>query len=433
VWLVELAPLADPGLVPKVVAAVLGVGEEPGRPQLDTLVDVLRPKRLLLLLDNCEHLLEACARLADALLRACPHLQVLATSREALGITGEVTWRVPSLTLPAGPAVHTVHQLEGPIPVEGLAQSEAVRLFLDRAAVVQPRFAVTSQTAPAVAIICQRLDGIPLAIELAAARVRALSVDQLATRLEDRFRLLTGGSRTALERQQTLRAAVDWSYDLLTEPERLVFRRLAAFAGGFTLEAAEAVGAGAELAPDDILDLLTRLVDKSLVTAEALPEETTRYRLLETLRQYAQQKLVAAEEVEAVRTRHAAYYLALAEQAAPALLGPQQVAWLDRLEREHDNLRLALAWLAERGAQGGAEAAEAALHMGTALTRFWVDRGHFALAWEWLQRLLALPGVGAARPPAPAPWWPSPRWRARSWFLTTPGRRPPRGSRWRRS
>ena len=395
-WLVELAALRDPGLVPPAVAAPVGVREEGGRALLATLADALRAKRLLLVLDNCEHLLDACAALADALLRACPHLTLLATSREALGIAGETVWRVPSLAVPAGPAG------QPPLPVETLTRYEAVALFVDRAQAVQPRFAVTPASAPAVVALCARLDGIPLALELAAARVRALSVDQLLARLEDRFRLLTGGSRTALERHQTLQATVDWSHALLTAPERVLFRRLAVFTGGFSLEAAEAVGpapaadSDGGLAREDVLDLLTRLVDQSLVLAEAPPAGPTRYRLLETLRQYAQQKLAEAAEVVPVRGRHAAHYLALAEPAAPALFGHEQLAWLDRLEGEHDNLLLALGWLADPGPRGGpgeSAAAEAALRLGAALTPFWVMRSHFALAWEWLGRLLALPGA----------------------------------------
>jgi predicted ATPase len=262
-------------------------------------------------------------------------------------------------------------------------------------------YAAFARPTDAVAALCALLDGIPLALELAAARVRALSFDQLLARLEDRFRLLTGGSRTALERRPTLQAAVDRSHALLTEPERVLLRRLAVFAGGFTLEAAEAVGPdpdGAEggLAGEEVLDLLTRLVDQSLVLAEAPPAGPARYRLLETLRQYARQQLVDAEEVAAVRGRHAAHYLALAERAAPALHGPEQLVWLDRLEEEHDNVLAALAWLADqglRGGQGDREAAEAAPRLGAALTPFWIMRSHLALAWEWLGRLLALPGA----------------------------------------
>jgi class 3 adenylate cyclase len=238
VWLVELAPLAEPSLVPQAVATALGVREEPGRPLSQTLVGFLKPKRLLLLLDNCEHLLSACAELAGLLLRSCPGVQILATSREGLNIPGETTYRLPSLSLP------DPRQL--PTSVESLSQYEAVRLFIDRAAAAVPSFAVTHQNAPAVAQLCVRLDGIPLAIELAAARVKALSVEQINGRITDMFRLLTGGSRTALPRQQTLRAAIDWSYDLLSEKEKILLRRLSVFAGGWTLEAAEQVCADPE-------------------------------------------------------------------------------------------------------------------------------------------------------------------------------------------
>jgi predicted ATPase/class 3 adenylate cyclase len=396
VWLVELAALADPALVPQAVAAPVGVREEPGRPLAATLTDALRPKRLLLLLDNCEHLVDACARLAEALLRACPALRVLATSREALGVAGEAPYPVPPLSLPELPEPPDLPDAGHPPARGGLAQAEAVRLFVERATTLQPAFAVTAQNARPLAELCRRLDGLPLALELAAARVPVLGVEGLLARLDDRFRLLTGGSRTALERHQTLQATVDWSHALLTAPERVLFRRLAVFAGGWGLEAAEQVCSDATLPQDDVLDLLTRLVDKSLVLADAPAAGPARYRLLETLRQYAQHKLADAEEVAAVRGRHAAVYLALAEQAEPALYGPEQLAWLDRLEQEHANLLAALAWLAERGAGGEPEApdaAEAALRLGAALARFWVMRSHVALAGEWLGRLLALPGA----------------------------------------
>jgi class 3 adenylate cyclase len=231
-WLVELAPLSDPALTPQSVASTLGVREEPGRPVTETLVDHLRSKRVLILLDNCEHLLTACASLAETLLRNCPHVRILATSREGLGITGETTYRIPSLSVP---------DTKDAAKADSLARFEAVQLFMDRAQAAQPGFTLNDTNAPAVAQICVRLDGIPLAIELAAARVKAMSVDQIAARLDDRFRLLTGGSRTALPRQQTLRAMIDWSYDLLTEKEQVLLRRLSVFAGGWTLEAAEKV------------------------------------------------------------------------------------------------------------------------------------------------------------------------------------------------
>lgn len=384
VWLAELGALAEPTLVPAAVAAAVGVREEPGRPLLGTLTAALRPKCLLLMLDNCEHLLEGCARLADALLRACPRLTILATSREALGIAGETGWRVPSLALP---------DAAQPPPVAALTQYEAVRLFVDRALADDPAFRVTSHNASAVAEVCHRLDGIPLALELAAARLRVLPVEQLLARLEDRFRLLTGGSRTALPRQQTLRATVDWSYALLSDPEKTCFNRLAVFAGGFTLEAAEAVCAdAAAVEPAAVLDLLTHLIDKSLVSAGRLPDGTGRCRLLETLRHYARQTLAASGEAAAVHERHARHFLAYVEQAEPALRGPAQLDWLDwldwleRLEREHDNLRAALDWFAEHGP------AEDGLRLAAALgsrASFWVTRGYLAegrqrLARRWL-------------------------------------------------
>jgi predicted ATPase len=332
-------------------------------------VEALGPQRLLVVLDNCEHLLDACARLAHALLRACPHLGLLCTSREPLGIAGETVWRVPSLPVPAaaGPAGGAALPAGGP-GAEDLTRYAAVRLFRDRAAAAQPGFAVTAKNATAVAQLCVRLDGLPLALELAAARVRVLPPPQLLARLEDRFRLLTGGSRTALERHQTLQAAVDWSYDLLTDAERTLFARLAVFAGGWTLEAAEAVGAGDGLAAGEVLDVLTRPVDKSLALAEAQPDGTARYRLLETLRQYARQRLAAAAAAARCYERHAAHYLALAEDAGPRTAGasdPEAHAQLARLEAEFDNLRAALRWWAAWGDAGPG------LRLTGALTQFW--------------------------------------------------------------
>ena len=259
VWLVELAPLADPALLPRTVANVLGLQEQRDISIFDAITDYLHDKHLLLILDNCEHLIDASARLAEGVLKQSHAVRILASSREALGIAGELAWRVPSLP-----------------------PDEAVQLFVERGVLANQAFALTPLTTPAVQTICARLDGIPLAIELAAARVRALPVEKIAERLNDRFRLLTGGSRTALPRQQTLRGAIDWSYSLLSEPERTLLRRLAVFVGGWTLEAAEAV---CSEGLDDVLDALTRLVDKSLVTVD----ETGRYRLLETIRQYARE------------------------------------------------------------------------------------------------------------------------------------------------
>ena len=391
VCFVDLAPLSDPGLVPHAVAAALDIREAPGRPLLATLSDALGPRRLLLVLDNCEHLVEACAGLAGALLRACPDLRVLATSREALRVAGEVPYRVPSLAVPA---------TDGPLPVEALTRSDAVRLFAARAAVVHPGFTVTAGNGPAVTAVCRRLDGIPLALELAAAWARTLSVEQIAGRLDDRFRLLVGGPRAGLARHQTLRAAVDWSYDLVTAPERALFARLAVFAGGFTLEAAEAVGAddppetpaaGRAIAAPEVLERLTRLVDTSLVQVDGQTAGAARYRLLETLRQYAGERLAASGEAAAAQRRHAAHYLALAEQAAPELEGPRQRAWLDRLEAEQDNLRQALRWSQAEGES--AEPREAGLRLAAALGRFWSSRGHQREGRDWAEAALRLPGA----------------------------------------
>jgi predicted ATPase/transcriptional regulator with XRE-family HTH domain len=345
VWLVELGPLADPKLVPQQVGATVGVRENSNQPLTTALAAAVADRTMLLVLDNCEHLLQASAVLVDALLRACPNLQILATSREPFGIAGEVAWRVPSLVVP---------DPEHAVSVAEIEESPAVELFLDRATSAQPRFRLTERNAAAVAQICQRLDGIPLALELAAARVEALTPQQLADRLDQRFRLLTGGSRVALPRQQTLQATLDWSYDLLSKPERRLFERLAVFAGHWTLEAAEAVCAGGGLAAQDVLDLLARLVRKSLVVATEAADGVERYRLLETVREYARQKLLTrgAAETTAVRERHATFYSAQAESLHPATAlragwdsgDSSAEAVRDGIEQIHDNVRAALGW-----------------------------------------------------------------------------------------
>lgn len=390
VWLVDLAPLADGALVPQAVASALGVRELPGRPLTEALADALRAREILLLLDNCEHLLPACAPLADRLLRACPRLRILATGREALGIAGETAWRVPSLALPESPAVASLEQLR---------RYEAVRLFVDRARAALPCFALTERNGPAVAEVCRRLDGMPLAIELAAARVALLAVDQIAARLDDRFRLLTTGSRTAPTRQQTLRAAIAWSYDLLTAREQRLFDRLAVFAGGWTLEAAEAVAGGDGIEADDVLELLGRLVDKSLVLVDPGEPGPVRYRLLETLRQYGQERSRARGEGDAVARRHAAYFVEFAHGAERAFFGPSEPQALQRLEAEHDNVRGALRWLIAAGdaAQGQ--------RLGGAFGLFWFFRSMLTEGRAWLAQLLAL--SGGEHPPA---------WRARCLF-----------------
>ncbi len=343
VWLVELAPLSDPALIMQTVAAVFGLREGPDRPLVDLVVDYLRGKQLLLILDNCEHLIEASARLADQLLRNCPDFKILASSREALGINGETIYRVPSLSLPEPDAV----------TLEALSGCESVQLFVERASATNPGFQLMDANASSVAQICHRLDGIPLALELAAARVKVLSAGQIADRLDDRFRLLTGGSRTALPRQQTLQALIDWSYDLLTEPEKALFRRLAVFVGGFTLEAAEAVCAGDGIEPYEILDLLTDLVDKSLVIADER-DSSVRYHRLETIRQYARQKLLETDEVMRVRNRHLDYYIEFASLLEKEYINPYQYDIIDKMRPEYDNIRSALSWVVENNIENAA-------------------------------------------------------------------------------
>lgn len=401
VWLVELAPLTDPGLIPQAVATVLRVSEEAGKPLVQTLTEHLQTRQTLLILDNCEHLLNACAEFASALLRACRHVTVLATSREALGLPGERTYRVPSLSMPAlkdfGPPPSDFQSQNPTSKNESdLMQYESARLFVERAQLARSSFAISRQNAPAIAQLCVRLDGIPLAIELAAARVRAMSVEQIASRLDDRFRLLTGGSRAALPRQQTLRALIDWSYDLLSEPEKALLRRLSVFAGGFTLEAAEAVCGNTEAAPPtrpyahtptpDTLDLLTALVDRSLVIWED-GQTTSRYRLLETVRAYARDRLLETGEGVAVRLRHRDYFLQLAQGASDYLYGPEQARWLDRLEIEHDNLRAALEWC-----KADPDSLEAGLRLAGRLGQFWQIRGFVSEGSEHLAALLAQTG-----------------------------------------
>jgi non-specific serine/threonine protein kinase len=398
VWLVELAPLSDATLVPRAVANVLSVPEDPGRPPIESLAEVLRGELLLLVLDNCEHLIEACAALALALLRTCPGIRIVATSRHLLGIEGETTLRVPSLALAQRsdtPVKVTTVAAEGWRPICARPSvhqwsarpdsSEAVHLFVERAQAVAPGFELTERNAPAVQHICEHLDGIPLAIELAAARVTVLSPEQIVARLGDRFGLLTGGSRGALPRHQTLMALLDWSYDLLDAWEQVLLRRLSVFVGGWTLEAAEAVCASDALPPHRILDLLSGLVAKSLVLPCG-PVDEVRYRFLESIREYAQTRLRDAGEESFVRMRHRDWFLSLAERAEPELKGAGSVHWLDRLERERENLWAALSWSIVR------EAAEAGLRLAGALARFWLVRGPYRETRAAVTELLGLPG-----------------------------------------
>jgi predicted ATPase/class 3 adenylate cyclase len=375
VWLVELAALSDPELAPKTVASTLDVPEQPGRPMLETLTEALRARALLLVLDNCEHLLAACAALAETLLRASPDLRILATSREPLDVPGEVVRRVPSLATPASRDV---------LSPEELTRYDSVRLFVERAASIRPEFVVTLRNAPAVAQVVTRLDGIPLAIELAAARVKALTVDQIAARLDDRFRLLTGGSRRSVPRQQTLRAAMDWSYELLPPGERIMLRRLSVFVGGWNLEAAESICAGSAIMRDEVLDLLTNLVDKSLVIVEAHRDEA-RYRLPETVREYALDRtLESPGETIELRMRHKDWYLDLAERGNSLFGRLEETLLYKRFEVEHDNLRAALGWCLEEQSS-----VDAALRMAAALGPFWHNYSHYAEGRQWLARALA--------------------------------------------
>ena len=378
VWLVELAPVGDPRLVPQTVASALGVKEDPGHPVLDALLKFARERRFLLVLDNCEHVVQACAELARQVLEAAPGATLLASSREPLNIRGERTYPLTPLMAPA------------PAPeqrADTIAGFSAVQLFADRAAAAQPLFRVTDDNAAAVAEICHRLDGIPLALELAAARLRSMPVERVAVRLSDRFRLLTGGDRTALPRQQTLRALIDWSYDLLDEHERMLFRRLAVFTGGFTLDAAEKVGAAGDVSEGYVLDLVARLVEKSLVTLDASGE---RYRMLETVRQYASEKLTQSGESEAARTRHLLFFLELAERARPHLVGPRQTEWLIRLDQDRDNIVAAHAWC-DHAAGGG----PLGLRVVRAVRTYCVRRGLLALGRGATIEALARAGAQA--------------------------------------
>ena len=358
VWYVDLAPLTGPELVPITAARAFGLPDQPGRSTMDTLTRFVADRQMLVVLDNCEHLLDASAALVDSLLATAAGLTLLTTSREPIGVPGEVSWRVPSLSL----------------------RDEAVELFADRARRARPDFAVTDDNAATVGEICRRLDGLPLAIELAAARVRALSLAEILDSLHDRFRLLTGGARTAVRRQQTLRASVDWSHALLTEPERVLFRRLAAFMDGFDLEAAQAVAGGGDVQRYQVLDQLSLLVDKSLVVADD-SQGRTRYRLLETVRQYAQEKLGESGEADAVRSCHRDYYTSLAA-AADAPAGSDYEQRLDQAEMEIDNLRAAFGWSRENSD------IEPALALASSLQPLWLARGRTREGLAWFDTVL---------------------------------------------
>jgi predicted ATPase len=388
VWLVELAAVSDPDKLAPWIAESLRINRGKGGsvggaaqagetvPVIDQIVGSLQHRQTLLILDNCEHLIGASADFATYLLEACPDVKILTTSREGLGIAGETLWQVPSLEMPNR---FDLNELGG-------TGADALRLFAERAAAVNPNFELTEETYPFVLKICRRLDGMPLAIELAAARAKSLDVARIADRLDDRFRLLTGGSRTALPRQQTLEAAVDWSYELLEESEQVFFNRLAAFRGGFTLEAAETVCEGGVVDHFDVVDHLSSLVDKSMVVWEG--GRGDRYRLLETLRQYALGKLKDSGEADDVRKGHAEYFLEMAEQAAPHLRRRGQVEWMEKLETDHENFRAAMSFTDEH------EMSQITARLAAALHWFWFVRGHKEEGDEWLGPLLGRPDIG---------------------------------------
>jgi predicted ATPase len=376
IWLVEFAPISDPELVPFTLANLFGLRES-GKSSfslMEALVDYFRSRKALLVFDNCEHLIEPIAGLANVLLQACPGLSILASSREVLGVAGEVAYHVPALAVP---------DLKSPLSVEALRKYESVKLFIERSSTALSTFALTNDHAPALAKISHRLDGIPLAIELAAAKIRVLSMEQIAERLEDRFQLLTGGSRTALERHQTLRATIDWSYNLLNESEQLLLQRLSVFVGGWTLGAAESVCGFEGIEASGVLDLLTHLVDKSLVTMYIHAGEA-RYHMLETIRQYAHEKLVDSGESDLLLQEHGNWFLKLAESIEHELfLGYDDMRWLNQLESDLDNFRAALSYLLIN------KKFEECAWLASKLGFFWLDRNYFAEGRHWLETGLA--------------------------------------------
>ena len=371
VWFVDLAPLTDPDRVPAAVATVLGVDEQPGISATGAVAHHFAAGRALIVLDGCEHLLGACGELARALIAATPEVKIIATSRENLGVPGESTYSVPPMSLPD----------PGQRDLGAIRSSEAVQLFLDRTLAVRPDFVLDEEQVPAVIEICRRLDGIPLAIELAAARMRVLSVEQILARLHDRFRLLAGG-HGVLARHQTLRASIQWSYDQLTADEQRLLRSVSVFAGGWTLEAATACAEGWD--EFQVLDVLTRLVEKSLVVVERIDGEDTRYRCLESVRQYAAELLNEAHEAEAARTRHRDWCVVFAERAGKHIRGASQVQWYDRIESEIDNLRAALEWCRE-----DPHGAQSALRIAAGLGWFWAVRGYNREGRQWVSEILA--------------------------------------------
>lgn len=385
-WLIELAPLSNPGLVPEAIASVLAVHEKPGGSITRMLIDHLRSREALLLIDNCEHLVAACASLAESLLQACPGMRIMVTSRESLGVPGEYVWNVPPLSLPEPQPWRNPDSAREAVKV--YLESESVRLFVERASSVSPGFTITEKNAAPIVEICRRLDGMPLAIELAVARVRTLSVQQIAQRLDDRFHFLTSGSRNAPHRQRTLAATLDWSYALLSEQEQKVLQRLSIFAGGSTLDAVESVCVGNGIESAQVLDTLSHLVEKSLVMADKPEPGEPRYRMLETIRQYALEKLTESGELDPSKNRHLNYFVEWVETAEPYLNGAEQLRWVELYEAERSNLRAALDW-----SLTGEERVEAGLRLAAACGRFWRLHNYFSEGRVRFSSLLSHPAA----------------------------------------
>lgn len=382
IWLVELATVSDSAEVLATVAAALGLREEAERTLDETVLGYLRSKKLMLILDNCEHLVATCAALAERLLRSAPNLKILASSREALGIGGESTYPVLSLSLPD----FFSERWSAQSIIARASEFEALRLFVERAAAVQPGFQLTTENALTLAKICWRLDGIPLAIELAAARVKMLTPEQIHRRLDDRFRLLSSGGRTVMPRQQTLTALIDWSHDLLSEKERMLLRRVSVFGRGRTLKALETVCSGDGIEEWEVMDLLQQLIDKSLLSAEQTDFGSSRYFMLESIWEYARNKLIESGEADRVHSRHLDFFLHLAEDSEPKLRGTEQAEWIEKIKAEHINMRLALEWSATTS-----EAVQRGLRLAGALWRYWEVRSHFKEGREHYLDLLARP------------------------------------------
>ena len=383
IWWVDLAPLLDPALVPQFVVHTFGIRPVADQPMMELLINFVRPKQMLLVLDNCEHLIDACAQVARQLLTEAPKLRILATSREALAMAGETIYPVSGLAWPSSSKA-VVPDGQGRLDLQALMDYDAVRLFVERARSISPNFTLTFENAPSVTEVCRRLDGLPLALELASARINVLTVQEITVRLKDRLALLTSGNRRGFEsRHHTLKAAIDWSYALLTTKEQTLLGRLAVFAAGCSLDTAEDICSGGGIFPEQMLDLLSLLVDKSLIIAETTGKAPARYRLLETIREYALEKLNEAGEAPRLRSRHLELFLARAEEAMPKQFEAYQQLWLNWLEAEHDNLRAALAWALE------SKRIEAGLRLASALTLFWEIRGYVQEGLGWMERLLA--------------------------------------------